>query len=64
LDTFLKVFLQLGFGSVLGLGTFFLLCNWFKIEEYHSLRRFILSKVLRTPEAVSSVEGHPEKGEW
>jgi putative peptidoglycan lipid II flippase len=64
LDTFLKVFLQLGFGSVLGLGTFFLLCNWFKIEEYHSLRRFILSKVLRTPEAISSVEGHPEKGEW
>lgn len=64
LDTFLKVFLQLGFGTVLGLGTFFLLCNWFRIEEYHSIRRFILSKVLRTPEAISSVEGHPEKGEW
>jgi putative peptidoglycan lipid II flippase len=64
LDTFMKVFLQLGFGSALGLGTFFLLCNWFRIEEYHSLRRFILSKVLRTPEAISSVEGHPEKGEW
>lgn len=64
LDTFVKVFLQLSFGSVLGIGTFLLLCHWFRIEEYHSLRRFILSKVLRTPEAVSSVEGHPEKGEW
>jgi len=64
LDTFLKVFLQLSFGSVLGFGTFLLLCHWFRIEEYRSLRRFVVSKVLRTPEAISSVEGHPEKGEW
>lgn len=64
LDTFAKVLLQLCFGTVLGLGTFILLCHWFGIEEYHSLRRFILSKVLRSPEAVSSVEGHPEKGGW
>ncbi|NTW13917.1 MAG: murein biosynthesis integral membrane protein MurJ [Candidatus Moranbacteria bacterium] len=64
LDTFAKVFMQLAFGSILGLGTFLLLCHWFRIEEYHSLRRFILSKVLRSPEAVSSVEGHPEKGGW
>lgn len=64
LDTFVKVFLQLAFGSVLGLGTFLLLCHWFGVEEYRSLRRFILAKVFRTPEAISSVEGHPEKGEW
>ena len=64
LDTFVKVFMQLSFGSVLGLGTFLLLCHLFRIEEYHSLRRFIVSKVLRSPEAISSVEGHPEKGEW
>ncbi len=64
LDTFLKVFLQLAFGCGLGLGTFVLLCHFLRIEEYRSLRKFILSKVLRTPEAVSSVEGHPEKGEW
>ena len=64
LDTFVKVFLQLSFGSALGLGTFLLLCHWFRIEEYHSMRRFIFAKVLRTPEAISSVEGHPEKGEW
>ncbi|MEI6650486.1 MAG: murein biosynthesis integral membrane protein MurJ [Candidatus Moraniibacteriota bacterium] len=64
LDTFVKVFSQLAFGSVLGLGTYLLLCHLFRIEEYHSLRRFIVSKVLRSPEAISSVEGHPEKGEW
>ncbi|HWQ60169.1 MAG TPA: murein biosynthesis integral membrane protein MurJ [Candidatus Fimivivens sp.] len=64
LDTFLKVFLQLLFGSSLGLGTFLLLANWFKIGEIRSLWKFILSKVRRNPEVIPAVEGHPEKGEW
>ena len=64
LDTFLKVFLQLGFGTLLGFGTFLLFCNWFKISELRSLWKFIFSKVRRNPEVVTAVEGHPEKGEW
>jgi putative peptidoglycan lipid II flippase len=64
LDTFFKVFLQLSFGSALAIGTFLLLCHHFRIGEYRSIRRFILAKVFRSPEAVSSVEGHPEKGDW
>jgi len=64
LDTFFKVFLQLSFGSALAIGTFLLLCHHFRIGEYRSIRRFVLAKVFRSPEAVSSVEGHPEKGDW
>lgn len=64
LDTFLKVFMQLSFGSLLGLGTFLLLANWFRIGEIRSLWKFILSKVRRNPEVVPAVEGQPEKGEW
>ncbi len=64
LDTFGEVLLQLVFGTGVGLGVFCLMSISLRIEEFHSLRRFVLAKVLRTPEAVSSVEGHPEKGEW
>lgn len=64
LDTFGEIFFQLALGSVVGLGLFCLMSLWLRIEEFHALKRFILAKVLRTPEAVSSVEGHPEKGEW
>lgn len=64
LDTFGEVLLQLVFGTAVGLGSFCLMSVWLRIEEFHALKRFILAKVLRTPEAASSVEGHPEKGEW
>ena len=64
LDTFGEVLLQLVFGTAVGLGTFCLMSVSLRIEEFQALRRFILAKVLRTPEAISSVEGHPEKGEW
>jgi len=64
LDTFAEVFLQLSFGLSIGFGAFFLASAWLKIEEFHAMRRFIFCKVLRIPEAASSVEGHPEKGEW
>jgi len=64
LDTFLKVFLQLSFGTMLGLGTFLIFCNWFRISELRSLWKFIFSKVRRNPALVPAVEGHPEKGEW
>jgi len=64
LDTFGEVLLQLTLGTVVGLGAFCLMSVWLRIDEFRSLRRFVLAKVLRTPEAVSSVEGHPEKGEW
>ncbi len=64
LDTFVKVFLQLSFGSALGIGAFILFSHLLGIGEYRAIRRFVLVKVFRTPEAVSSVEGHPEKGEW
>lgn len=64
LDTFGEVLFQLVFGAGVGIGTFCLMSVWLRIGEFNALRRFVLSKVLRTPEAVSSVEGHPEKGEW
>lgn len=64
LDTFGEVLLQLVFGTAVGLGVFGTMSVALRIEEFHALKRFILAKVLRTPEAVSSVEGHPEKGEW
>jgi putative peptidoglycan lipid II flippase len=64
LDTFLGVFLQLLFGLLVGFGAFFLASAWLRIEEFHAMKRWIFCKVLRIPEAASSVEGHPEKGEW
>jgi putative peptidoglycan lipid II flippase len=64
LDTFVEVFEQLALGLLVGGTAFFLASEWLEIEELHALKRFILRKVLRLPEAASSVEGHPEKGEW
>ncbi|MBP9751844.1 MAG: murein biosynthesis integral membrane protein MurJ [Candidatus Moranbacteria bacterium] len=64
LDTFAEVFLQLIFGLTVGFGSFFLASAWLRIEEFHAMKRWIFCKVLRLPEAASSVEGHPEKGEW
>lgn len=64
LDTFAEVFLQLLFGVSVGLAAFLFASSWLRIEEFRSLRRWVLCKVLREPAAVSSVEGHPEKGEW
>jgi putative peptidoglycan lipid II flippase len=64
LDTFVGVFLQLLFGLSVGFGAFFLASAWLRIEEFRAMKHWIFRKVLRFPEAASSVEGHPEKGEW
>lgn len=64
LDTFIEVFEQLMLGLFVGGSAFLLASEWLKIEELHSLKQFIVRKVLRLPEAASSIEGHPEKGEW
>lgn len=64
LDTFAEVFLQLLLGVSVGLAAFLIASWWLRIEEFRSLKRWVLGKVLRQPEAASSVEGHPEKGEW
>lgn len=64
LDTFAEVLAQLVFGLLVG-GTAFLFASaWLRIDEFHAIRRWVVCKVLRQPEAVSSAEGHPEKGEW
>ena len=64
LDTFVEVFEQLFLGLLVGGTAFFAASAWLRIEEFHALRRFIVRKVLRLPEAAASIEGHPEKGEW
>ncbi len=64
LDTFAEIFLQLVFGVSLSLAAFLLASSWLHIEEFHLLKRWIRCKVLREPAVASSVEGHPEKGDW
>lgn len=64
LDTFAEVLLQLLFGVSVGMTAFLFASSWLRIEEFRSLKRWVLCRVLREPAAASSVEGHPEKGEW
>lgn len=64
LDTFLEVFLQLVTGVAIGGVSFVALCHWFQIDELRMVKRFIVCKVLRQPEAAALAEDHPERGDW
>jgi putative peptidoglycan lipid II flippase len=63
LDTFLTVFLQLALGSTIGGVAYVFLCNALRVEELSLLKRYILCKILRQPEAAAAVE-RGEKTEW
>jgi putative peptidoglycan lipid II flippase len=63
LDTFLTVFLQLALGSAIGGAAYVFLCNALRVEELSLLKRYILCKILRQPEAAAAVE-RGEKTEW
>jgi len=64
LDTFVKVFFQLGTGLTIGSVSFLIFCHWFKVEELGMVKRFILCKILRQPETATVTEDHPERGDW
>jgi len=64
LDTFIEVFLQLVIGLTIGLSAFVLFSYWFRIEELHRVKNFLLRKILRQPETVAYTEDHPELGDW
>jgi putative peptidoglycan lipid II flippase len=64
LDTFLKVFLQLLTGLVIGGVSFVIFCHWLKVDELQMVKRFLLSKILRQPETAVLTEDHPERGDW
>lgn len=61
LDTFVEIFLQLFIGLAIGGVSYVFFCFWLQVSELDLLKRFILHKILRQPEAV---EDHPERGEW
>lgn len=63
-DTFAEVFLQLIFGVSVGLIAFLAASWWLHIEEFRSLKRWVLCKVFRGPGSAERIEDHPEKGEW
>jgi len=64
LDTFVEVFLQLVTGLLIGGVSFVMLCHWFRIDELQMVKRFLLCRVLRQPEAAALTEDHPERGDW
>lgn len=64
LDTFVKVFLQLLIGMVIGGVSFVAVCHWLKIDELQMVKHFVVYKVLRYPEAAALAEDHPERGDW
>ncbi len=61
LDTFIEVFLQLLTGLAIGGVSFLFMSSWLKLEDFESLKRYILCKVLRQPEKVALTEDHPER---
>lgn len=64
LDTFVKVFLQLLTGLIIGGGSFVVVCHLFQIDELQMVKRFLVYKVLRQPETAALAEDHPERGDW
>lgn len=64
LDTFVKVFLQLLTGLIIGGGAFVVVCHLFQIDELQMVKRFLVYKVLRQPETAALAEDHPERGDW
>lgn len=64
LDTFVEVFLQLLSGFAIGGGAYILFSHWLKVEELGQVKRFVLCRVLRQPEAAALTEDHPERGDW
>jgi putative peptidoglycan lipid II flippase len=64
LDTFVKVFLQLIIGLMIGGVSFVVVCHWLQVDELQMVKRFILFKVLRQPETAALAEDHPERGDW
>ncbi len=64
LDTFIEVFLQLFIGFAIGGTAYTLFSYWFKVEELERVKRFVLCRVLRQPEAAALTEDHPERGDW
>lgn len=64
LDTFVKVFLQLMTGLVIGGVSFVMVCHWFRVDELLMVKRFIMNKIFRQPETAALAEDHPERGDW
>lgn len=64
LDTFIEVFLQLMLGLLIGGGAYILFAYLLKVEELSRVKRFVLCRVLRQPEAATLTEDHPERGDW
>jgi putative peptidoglycan lipid II flippase len=64
LDTFIEVFLQLALGFTIGGGAYVLFAYLLKVEELGRIKRFVLCRVLRQPEAATLTEDHPERGDW
>lgn len=64
LDTFVKVFLQLLMGLVIGGVSFVVVCHLLRIDELQMVKRFLIYKVLRQPETAALAEDHPERGDW
>lgn len=64
LDTFIEVFLQLMLGLLIGGGAYILFAYLLKVEELGRVKRFVLCRVLRQPEAATLTEDHPERGDW
>jgi putative peptidoglycan lipid II flippase len=64
LDTFIEVFLQLALGFMIGGGAYILFAYLLRVEELGRVKRFVLCRVLRQPEAAALTEDHPERGDW
>ena len=64
LDTFVKVFLQLLTGLIIGGVSFVAVCHLLRIDELQMVKRFLIYKVLRQPETAVLAEDHPERGDW
>lgn len=64
LDTFIEVFLQLALGFTIGGGAYILFAYLLQVEELGRVKRFVLCRVLRQPEAAALTEDHPERGDW
>jgi len=64
LDTFVKVFLQLLTGLIIGGVSFVAVCHLLRIDELQMVKRFFVNKVLRQPETAALAEDHPERGDW
>jgi putative peptidoglycan lipid II flippase len=64
LDTFIEVFLQLFIGFAIGGGAYVFFAHWLKIEELVYVKRFLLCRLLRQPQAAVLAEDHPERGDW